>query len=645
MKSKLDVDEAFIRRAVDQAESNVLRMALYHATGDQSLLEYELVLEPVRRINRQANLAVAPQHLDELKEKVVRFLLETDLESFVEEVPSDSELRRLIEISLGREVTDEEYPNLRAISSFDDYPLFRGAWKGEEKPELPKGFKAVIIGTGYSGLTTAVHLGLLGIPYTVYERRPEIGGTWSVNRYPDVRVDTMSTTYQLGFVKKHQWTEWFARASEVRQYIEDVAKDYGMYERTKVNHEVTSLTWNEETKLWEIEGTADGKPFRDTANVVAAATGLFLNPKQLDIPGVERFQGRIVHTARWPEDEPVDFTGKNVVVIGNGSTGVQLLKAVAKDAAQVHAVVRTPQWVAPQDNYGKPLSDELNWLLKNMPYFWNWDRFIWSHPLANETRNLFVADPDWKAKGGHFSEANDALRQHLTDYIIEQCGDRQDLIEKLTPAYPPWARRLITDNDWYKTLREPHVELVMGGVESIDETGFTGTDGVRRDVDIIVSASGFSVTEYLLPIKVTGRNGKDLHEWWRSVPGGPQAFWSMTVPDFPNLFVLYGPNSQGGAGGSLLGTIQLWATYVANIIARMIEGGYTSFDVKKDVMAEHIKTLDGRTSQMIWMDPDSVDRNYYVHQGRVQAMNAWGLLEHWEAMTNPQLEQDYELTK
>jgi len=634
----VEVDEAFVRRAVDLAESNALRTALYHATGDPEVRDYEQV-EVVLRNGALKKLVISDDDLPKLEEKAVQFLLD-NAGSFQEAEPDDAKLKELMQMSLGRELEyGDLFENFKDTVGFGEYPLFRARWTDDRRPELPGDFSVAIIGSGFSGLSTAVQLGLLGIPYTVYERRSEVGGTWSINRYLDVRVDTMSTSYQLSFVKKYPWKEFFARGAEVREYIDHVTLQYGVADHLKLGHDVTKLTWNEETSTWDIVVRHGDQEYQTSASVVVAATGLFNKAKKLDIPGIDDFRGELPHTARWPED--LSLEGKRVAVIGNGSTGVQLLSRVAEEAAHVDVFVRSPQWISPREYYGESVPVELRWLLQNMPYYWNWDRFAWSTG-SGSLQDLFVPDPEWKAQGGYFSKGNDFLRAGLTAYILDQLEGDEELAAKITPEWPPWARRMIVDNNWYKTLLRDNVDLVMEPIDHIEADAIVRKDGTRHEADVIVSASGFEVTDYLFPIEVRGRGGLGLKEKWERDGVGPRAFQSMTVPGFPNLFILYGPNSQGaGAGGSLIGAMQIWATYVSGCVVELLESGRKSFEVKEDVFEEHYKLLDDRNSKMIWMDPDSKDRNYYVSHGRVQVMAAWAPQESWDHYTRPRLTENY----
>jgi 4-hydroxyacetophenone monooxygenase len=231
------VDEEFLRRAVDEAEPNALRVALYQATGDEELLELEQYIEIMNKghMSRHSKLNIVERDRPVLREKAVRYLLANQRHLYEVE-PTDAELAPLIALALGKEFSPAQFPELKSQTSFDDYPFFLSDWADGKPPEPGEDARVAVIGTGHSGLAMAVHLQILGIPYEVYERRPEIGGVWSINRYPDIRVDTMSSTFQMGFIKRYPWTEYFARGPEVRQYMHDMAVDFGVYEHIRFAH-------------------------------------------------------------------------------------------------------------------------------------------------------------------------------------------------------------------------------------------------------------------------------------------------------------------------------------------------------------------------------------------------------------------------
>lgn len=620
-----DVDEAFIRRALDEADLNALRMALYQATGDEEFASMRLKSVKVRG-GATTLVEVADEERDRLKDKAVEFLT-GGVKGFSPTRPDDAELRRMMELLTGETLTDKDFAYRRDIAAFDEFP--RSASWTADKPEIPQGFHVAIVGAGLCGIAVAIQLQRLGIPFTVYERRPELGGTWYINKYPDVRVDTTNFVFQYSFEKNYPWTEYFARAEEIKKYMLHVAKKYGVYDKIQFNSDLTKAAFDTETGTWKYTiARKDGSVEDLVSNVIVSASGLFSTPNKPNIPGLDSFEGTVVHTAEWTGDEDID--GKSVAVIGNGSTGVQLLQAIAKRASSVGVYLRTPQWISPRERYGEPISPESRWLLDTMPYYWNW--YIYSMlAMGLGTQVLQEPDPEWQKKGGKVNERNDMFRASLTEYIRKQTEGRPDLFEKLVPEHAPMARRLIVDNGWYKALQEDHVSLITEGIEKITPTGILTADGVERPVDVIVTATGYSVTQYLFPAKYHGVDGGTVEEQWEKYGGGPRAYLSLTIPNFPNFFVLYGPNAQTRSGSNI-SWFENWARYTVQAIATLIESGKKSMEVREDVFWKYNNDLDELSEKLIWVvDDASKARNYYVNeQGRQQVSAPWRVEDYYQ---------------
>ncbi len=497
-----------------------------------------------------------------------------------------------------------------------------------------------IVGAGFNGICIAVQLENLAIPYRIYERRHEIGGTWSVNRYPDVRVDITNFIYQYSFERGYPWQQYYAPGAEIRRYLEHVAQSRGVYDKIEFDSDVESAVFDEDASTWSLVVAGPAGTTRVTANVVISATGLFNAPKTLEIDGVDDFRGEIIHTAQMTGDE--DFCGQRVAVIGNGSSGVQLLRTVAAVAESVVVHVRTPQWIAARERYGEQLRPETRWLLDTLPYYPNW--YTYSMLAMQEgSQRLHVVDPEWIAMGGKVSEANDTFRESMASYIASQLAGHPDLIEKLTPTYPPMARRQIADNGWYQTLLEPHVELALGEVTAFTERGTVTDDGTEREVDVVITATGFAVSKYLWPSQYFGRDGRSLADFWDSDPEGPKAYIGLTVPGFPNLFTLYGPNAQPRSG-AIIGWFETWAQYVARAIIFLIEQGYRELDVKRDVFETYNEALKKETEGKVWIDPGAIERNYYVNDaGRLQTSVPWTLDDYYDFFQRTDFTEDYDL--
>jgi len=600
------VDPDFIRRAVELADLNAVRVALYQHTGDPELAALPKALE----------LDDAQRAL--LIDKAVAWLEQHAGPGAPEEPPED-ELRVLMNMATQETMGDLEFTARRELPAFKPFPLMTSWTDGT--PELPEGFRVVIVGSGFSGLATAVQMEQLGIPYVLLERRPEPGGTWTINRYPDIRVDTISITYEFAFEKDYRWSEYFGKGPEVRAYLDMISKKYGVYENTRFERNVVKATFDEARDVWVLEAeTPDGIETIE-GNAIVNAVGTFTNPRLPYFEGEETFEGQFIHPSRWPED--IDLTGKRVAVVGNGSTGVQLLAPVAADAEQVFVFQRTPQWISPRDKYGQPVEPEVRWLLDNFPGYWNWWRYMAIAALFG-THGFVVPDDEWVAQGGKWNPMNDQLRSDLTAYIHAQTGGDQDLIDRLVPEYAPFSRRPVVDNGWYKALTRDNVDLITDPIARITPKGIETDDGSVYDVDVIITATGFEVVQYLFPAEYTGVGGRNIHDYWSK--DGPRAYLSMMVPHFPNMFMLYGPNSQPLSGGTGLPVwYVIWAAYAAQLIVRMIEEGKSRVEVKESAYLRYNEALDDEASKLLLLNEEGApDKNYYVNEfGRLQMNAPW----------------------
>ncbi|MGM0930540.1 MAG: FAD-dependent oxidoreductase [Actinomycetota bacterium] len=621
-------DLSYIERAVSLANVNALRMALFQATRDP-----EIQAIPVRRVMTGGfeNVVIDPADEALIRRKAVELLASEIAPEARQEISTD-ELDELVQMAEGRRLSAFDLEMRRLLPSFGAFP-HEARWSGGNR--APEGFSVAIIGGGFAGLAMAVQLERLGIPYRVFERRHEVGGVWSINTYPDARVDTLSAIYQFGFEKNYPWTQHFARQSEVRGYLEHIAKRHGVWPNIGFHQDVTEAHFNEDRAQWDLTiTTANGSTINHTASVVVTASGLFATPRDLDLPGRDRFEGEVMHTARWGD---VDFTGKKVAIVGNGSTGVQLLSSIAAVADQVYVCQRTPQWITPRANYGTPIEDELRWLIGAMPYYWNWNKYV-AGMGQTDLREMLLIDDEWIRSGGSVNERNDALRKGLEEYIAAQVGGDRALIEHLVPDYPPMTRRPVVDNGWYAALTRDNVELVPEAVGAFYADGIEMADGRHLEVDIVIAAVGFDAQRYLAPTRYYGRGGVSLEEPWAAE--GAKAYLGMTVPGFPNLFMLYGPNSQPVASGNgLPGWFEIWSRYIALALISMIERGDRAIEVRQEIYDEYNALLDKEAGRLIYTAPTSVlKRNYYVNDaGRLQVTVPFTGEELFAMSANPKL--------
>lgn len=625
---------SYIERAVECADANALRMALYQATRDAEIA----AITPRRVFGPVADtVEFTDDDIALIRAKAVEYLL-TEPDEATLPIPSRDEIVELLEMAEARELGPDDLVMRHHIPAFADMP-FQAQWTGEKV--IPEGFHVAIVGAGFAGVAMGVQLAQLGIPFTVYERRSEVGGVWSINTYPDVRVDTLSFTYEYAFEKKYPWTEYFARQSDVRAYIDHVAHKYGVYEHIQFGSDVQAARFDETTQRWTLTVRGEDSVADVEANVVVAASGVFATPRDLPVEGVSEFTGQIVHTTEWSDD--VEYAGKKVAIIGNGSTGVQLLSKVAEKAESVAVYQRTPQWISPRANYGVPIADELQWLIQNMPFYWNWNKYV-AGLSTIDLRNVLMPDAEWIANGGHVSERNDMLREILVGYISSQVDGRQDLIDKLVPDYPPMTRRPVVDNNWYASLTRNNVELVTTPIDRMTDAAIVTSDGEARDAELVIAAVGFQTEKYIWPTQYYGIGGVTLEDVWTTQ--GARAHLGMTVPGFPNMFMLYGPNSQPVASGAGLPTwFEIWTRYIAEGIIGMLENGRSSMVIRQDAFDDYNDQLHEEAKKLIYLMPSSaLGKNYYVNEfGRLQMNAPWNGEKYYELCESPD-ESHFEFT-
>lgn len=625
--------EAGLRAAVDQAVPNVLRLALYQATGNPELAAMEIIRVPFWGGAFFASV-LAEQHVDRVRQLACEFLMAGAGETAPK--ASDAELRGMMDMLIGQPVSDFNFEIGRGDLTDDPFPL-GVSWTKEPSAEVKQAFRVVIIGAGLAGLSTAIQLDRLGIPYTVIERNAGVGGTWWVNDYPEARVDIASHHYQYSFMKKYPWGHYFATQGELRQYADDVADQFDLRRNIRLETSVAAADWDEASKTWRVAVRGpDGREEVLTANAVISAAGLFNAVNMPDIAGIENYRGKMFHTTSW--DHSYDWSGKQVALIGVGSTGAQLMPALAASAAHLSVYQRSPQWVSAIDGYREPVSEDKQWLFDHMPNYWGWySYFIFAINMGGDPEGLQNVDPEWQKAGGQISERNDNLRKHNIGYIQSKVGHRPELAAKLTPSFPPFSKRPVVDNGWFDALNRPNVDLVTDPIETITADGIRTTEG-ERTFDLIVLGAGFKTERYLWPVAYRGRGGVSLEDAWSN--DGARAYLGITIPEFPNLFVIYGPNGQARSGG-LIKWLEIWSRYALKMIVRMVEDGISAVDVKPEVSADYNQRMDTALDKCVWgMDGSG---SYYVNSfGRGSVNMPWKPAEYYEWVRDPKLE-DYRL--
>lgn len=477
---------------------------------------------------------------------------------------------------------------------------------------IPPGFEVLVIGAGVSGLCAAFNLEQMGIPYTVIERSGSVGGVWRDNRYPGAGVDTPNHLYTFSFAP-YDWSMYFALRDELKAYLEYVADKFDLRSKIRFNSTVESLAYDGTTQRWRVTvRTPSGAVEMRTPNVVISAVGIFNPIKYPDIKGLAQFQGSCFHTAEWPQD--FDLTGKNVAVIGNGASALQVCPDIQHQVKSLTIFQRSPHWIAPHEQFRKPIPESLRFLLREVPLYRTWYRLRLGWAFGDRIHGALQKDSAWQYPARALNRINDGHREYFTQYITAELGDRTDLIDQVLPTYPPFGKRLLMDNDWYRMLRNERVTLESTAIAEIKSDRIVTEAGTEYPADVLVIATGFDVLRFLTCFEARGKSGRSLREVWND--DDAKAYLGTVIPDFPNFFCLYGPNLQPGHGGSLMFVVEMQMRYVMDVLRKMLERNAGAVECRQDVHDEYNADVDRAHASMVWTHP-GMETYYRNSRGRV----------------------------
>lgn len=475
--------------------------------------------------------------------------------------------------------------------------------------------RVAVIGAGMSGMAMAYNLAREGASYVLFEKNDDIGGTWLENRYPGCRLDTNNFAYSFSFAQRSDWPDAFSRRDDIWAYFNRIADEFEMNQNVRLNTLVTELRFDDATRLWRVTSQAgSGKPVTETFDVVVSAVGQLNTPSLPDIPGIDDFEGTYCHSARWGSDVVTD--SKRVGVIGSGASAYQIVPTIVDDVSTLSVFQRTPPWMMPTPGYQKSLKPGMSTLLTLLPEYARWFRF-WQFWLAAEGRmRLVTVDPDWdrEAHDNTVSPLNLLLRTQLVERMRAQYTDRPDLLDRVIPTYPPGGKRLLRDDGvWARALKSPRTELITDPIERVTPSGVMLTSGREVGLDVLVYATGFDASNFLSTVTVTGVGGADLHESWS---GEARAYKGISVPKFPGLFLLYGPNTNLVVTGSAIFMSECAAEYTVRVLKETVRRGEGPLDVTQDAFDRYVDEIETANRLRAW-GVDGVSNWYKTASGTV----------------------------
>ena len=422
---------------------------------------------------------------------------------------------------------------------------------------------ALIIGAGFGGIGLAIRLDKVGISdFLILEKAGDVGGTWRDNSYPGAACDVPSHLYSFSFEPRAEWSSRYSPQAEIHDYIRHCARKYHLYPRIAFDTEVSQAQFDEQSGLWHVT-TSDGREYR--ARSLVTACGQLNRPIYPSIPGLDSFNGEAFHSARWRHD--IDLKGKQVAVIGTGASAIQFVPQIAPEVSKLMLFQRSaPYVIAKADRrYGKREQA----LLRRFPVLQKLSRS--GHYLTHEMRALaFISFPSlMKVMEGSF-------RKHLEKGVSDPQKRAQ-----LVPDYPMGCKRMLISNDFFPAVDRTNVELITTDIEAITPDGIKTKDGQEHRADVMIFGTGFAATDFLAPMTIKGRGGHDLNETWRA---GAEAYKGISISGFPNLFVLYGPNTNLGHS-SIIYMLESQFNYVVSCMQTLARRGLRFIDVKPDVQS------------------------------------------------------------
>jgi cation diffusion facilitator CzcD-associated flavoprotein CzcO len=445
-----------------------------------------------------------------------------------------------------------------------------------------------VVGGGFGGVGTAVMLRRAGYDdLTVFERAERVGGVWHHNTYPGLTCDVPSHLYEFSFAPNPRWSHRFSRGPEIQAYVEGVARRFGVADRIRVNTAVHRATFDETRGRWVLETSAG----THEVDFLVTACGILGTPSIPAIPGLGRFAGAAFHTARWRHD--LDLGGQRVAVLGTGCTAIQVVPSIRPQVAHLDVYQRSPGWTLPKGDFA--YSQRAQRLFERVPVVQKLDRLaafaFMEVGTAGMTRHHWILPP-LRAVGRW------QIRRHISD---------PELRRKVTPTDEIGCKRIMLTDEWYPALAQPNVDVVTDRIAEVTEHGIRTVDGTERPTDVIVMATGFRAHDFVAPMEIVGRGGRTLADTWGGVP---RAYLGVSVPGFPNLFLLYGPNTNGGAGSAL----HMLESAIGHVVAaaRTLESrGAQTIEIRREAAVSFERELRAALARTVWQSGCS---SWYVDE-------------------------------
>ena len=621
-----DDSDAVIAGALAEVSVPALLCSLVHMTGDLSWVRGDM--QPNVGMSLDIQGAMSEADMAEVRRRALPAIAAYRDGGCV---PVDLSRAALLEMMrfLGRRPVEDRLAGLL----FDDLQFEGGdsgaiAWGDAVSESQKTASPVVVIGCGMGGILAGIRLAQAGLPFTIVDKNAGPGGTWWENRYPGARVDVGSHQYCYSFEPAEFWSEYYCQQPELCDYFGAIVEKYDLLPHCRFETAVTELAWQEDRSMWRVAlRDADGATSDVEARFVISAVGSLNLPRLPDIPGMDSFAGPSFHSARWPDD--LDVHGTRFALVGAGASGFQIGPALADDVEQLTIFQRTAQWILPNRLYHTAVPDGDAWALRHLPFYGRWYRFVMTFAGIAAGMEMYRIDPAHEDPTHQSINALSAKRaMGLVASMRSIVGDDPGLLEKVVPDYPATGKRILQDDGtWLRTLQRPNVELVRTGIARVVPDGIVTTDGQHYPADVICYATGFRHNEFLASMHVTGLHGISLHDQWGDEP---TAYLGITVPNFPNLFCIYGPGTNLAFGASLFYHSEFQVHYALEAMRETLASGALSCEVRAEAHDEYADRYQDEIGQLVWSHPAITHSHYKNSEGKVFTLSPWPLDQYWE---------------
>lgn len=632
------VDLTPLDQALETAHLPALSAALVHLTGDLTWLrpEWRPAYTPLSR---------GETGVTEGEKAKIRAAAKVAITDYLTgkrpmgPIPGPEVVRQMMSFVAGADIPDGYGEFLSDELALDGHSSKDPNWTSPQLKAAARRLNVLVIGAGMSGILAAIRLTQAGVPFEIVDKNADVGGTWLENTYPGCRVDSSNHMYSYSFEPNHFWPQHFSTQPVLLDYFRGVAARHDVKKHVRFETTVEEMTWDEHRAVWKVRLKTPTGHEQVEARAVITAVGQLNRPRYPEIKGRERFAGAAFHSAEWRHD--VDLVGKRVAVIGTGASAFQFVPEIAGKVAGLTVFQRTPPWGFPVPHYHEDVPAGMNWLMEHVPFYDKWYRFWMFWMVTDGLLPMVTADPNWTGPPTAVSELNLGFREMIAQAIAAQAQDRPDLIEKVIPTYPVGGKRSLLDNGvWIEALKRENVELVTDPISEITSQGVVTADGATREFDVIIYGTGFYASKFLWPMKITGRGGADLHQTW---DGDARAYLGMTTPGFPNLFMIYGPNTNIVVNGSIIFFSECSVRYILGCLKLLAETGSAAMEPRREVHDAFNIKVDEGNRLMAWGAPQ-VTSWYKNEKGRVSQNWPFALVDYWRATLAPD-PKDFVLTK